>query len=324
MGTQQTLSDTEFESQPRSTRRARFLSQMESVVPWADLLALVEPLRPRRGARGRQPFRTETLLRMYLVQCWFNLSDEAAEDACWDSRAIRAFVGCGEGVPDATTLLRFRRLLEDNGVQEAMLRAVNARLERAGMVMRGGTVVDATIIEAPSSTKNAGSSRDPEMHQTKKGNQWHFGMKMHAAVDAGTGYAIGATFTAANVADVAEAHRLVRDGDTVLYGDAGYRGLAKRPEVQSDPRLAGIDFRICAGPTKRRGLAYADAYEDWRNSSVRVHVEHLFAVVKRTFGYSKARYRGLKKNECRLWALLASANLVYVARAGRQAGFLGA
>lgn len=323
MGTQQTLDDAVFESEPRKTRRARFLEEMDSVVPWADLVALVEPHRPGRGRPGRQPFRTETLLRMYLVQCWFNLSDAAAEDALWDSRSARAFVGCGEGVPDATTLLRFRRLLEDNGLQEEMLRAVNERLDRAGLIMHGGTIVDATIIEAPSSTKNARRERDPEMHQTKKGNQWHFGMKMHAAVDAGTGYAVGASFTAANVADVCEAAALVREGDTVFFGDAGYRGVQKRPEVVGDPRLAGVEFRVCAGPSQKSKLVLADADEEHRVSSVRVHVEHLFAIVKRTFGYSKARYRGMRKNACRLWALLASANLLYVSRAGRKARFLG-
>lgn len=321
---QATFGDIEFQASPRKTRRAAFLEQMDSVTPWADLVALVEPHRPRGGGRGRQPWPTETLLRMYMVQCWFNLSDEATEDALWDSRAVRAFVGCGEGVPDATTLLRFRRLLEENSLQEAMLSLVNARLDRAGLLMRGGSIVDASIVEAPSSTKNAKGERDPEMHQTKKGGQYHFGMKVHAAVDAGTGYAVAAAFTPANVHDICELHGLVREGDTVVFADSGYRGCAKRPEIAGDPRLSAVDWRICAAPSKKRGLKGADREEERRTSSVRVHVEHLFALVKRTFGYSKARYRGIAKNAARIWALLASANLLYCARAGRQGEFLAA
>ena len=321
---QATFGDIEFQASPRKTRRAAFLEQMDSVAPWADLVALVEPHRPRGGGRGRQPWPTETLLRMYMVQCWFNLSDEATEDALWDSRAVRAFVGCGEGVPDATTLLRFRRLLEENSLQEAMLSLVNARLDRAGLLMRGGSIVDASIVEAPSSTKNARGERDPEMHQTKKGGQYYFGMKVHAAVDAGTGYAVAASFTPANVHDICELHGLVREGDTVVFADSGYRGCAKRPEIASDPRLSAVDWRICAAPSRKRALRGADREEERRTSSVRVHVEHLFALVKRTFGYSKARYRGIAKNAARIWALLASANLLYCARAGRQGEFRAA
>ncbi len=321
---QATFADMEFQASPRKTRRAAFLEQMDSVVPWADLVALVEPHRPSGGRRGRQPWPTETLLRMYLVQCWFDLSDEATEDALWDSRAVRAFVGCGEGVPDATTLLRFRRLLEGNSLQQAMLRAVNERLDRAGLLMHGGSIVDASIIQAPSSTKNAQGERDPEMRQVRKGEQCYFGMKVHAAVDAGTGYAVAATFTPANVHDICELHNLVREGDSVVFADSGYRGCAKRPEIASDPRLAAVDWRVCAMPSKKRGLKGADREEERRTSSVRVHVEHLFAVLKRTFRYSKARYRGIAKNAARIWALLASANLLFCARAGRQGEFLAA
>lgn len=261
------------------------------------------------------------------MQCWLNLSDVACEDACYDSLSVRDFVGCWDGVPDATTLEDFRHLLEENDVGRALLDVVVARLEAAGLVMRGGSVVDATIIEAPSSTKNASGSRDPEMHQTKKGNQWHFGMKCHSGEDAGSGYVHSATFTAANVPDVCEAHGLVRDDDEFCYADAGYRGVARREEVRSDPHLSGIDWRVAMGPSKLRALAaarWADRGEERRKASVRARAEHPYQIVKRTFGYAKVRYRGIAKNASRILTLLASANLLMCARAGRQEEFLGA
>ena len=324
---QTSFAQVEWEGRARRTRRAEFLDQMDSVVPWADLLALVEPLRPTAGRRGRQPWPAETLLRMHLVQCWLNLSDAACEDACYDSLSVRDFVGCWDGVPDATTLEDFRHLLEDNDVAKGILASVVARLEAAGLVMRGGSVVDATIIEAPSSTKNASGSRDPEMHQTKKGNQWHFGMKCHSGEDAGSGYVHSATFTAANVPDVCEAHGLVRDDDEFCYADAGYRGVARREEVRSDPHLSKVDWRVAMGPSKLRALSparWADRGEERRKASVRARAEHPYQIVKRTFGYVKVRYRGIAKNASRILTLLASANLLMCARAGRQGEFLGA
>ncbi len=324
---QTSFAQVEWEGRARRTRRAEFLDRMDSVVPWADLLALVEPLRPTAGRRGRQPWPAETLLRMHLVQCWLNLSDVACEDACYDSLSVRDFVGCWDGVPDATTLEDFRHLLEENDVGRALLDVVVARLEAAGLVMRGGSVVDATIIEAPSSTKNASGSRDPEMHQTKKGNQWHFGMKCHSGEDAGSGYVHSATFTAANVPDVCEAHGLVRDDDEFCYADAGYRGVARREEVRSDPHLSKVDWRVAMGPSKLRALSparWADRGEERRKASVRARAEHPYQIVKRVFGYAKVRYRGIAKNASRILTLLASANLLMCARAGRQAEFLGA
>lgn len=326
MGTQTTFADVEFDASPRKTKRALFLEQMESVVPWGDLIDLIDPYRPTSGHRGRPAYRTETLLRMYFVQCWFNLSDEATEDALYDSRAVRAFVGCGDGVPDATTLLKFRRLLEEHDLAQKILERVNERLDRAHLLMHGGSIVDASIIEAPSSTKNATGARDPEMHQTKKGNQWHFGMKVHAAVDAGTGYAVAASFTPANIHDICETHNIIRKDDEVVFADSGYRGIEKREEIKSDERLSKVTFKICAMPSKRKDLALTPVLDEqqYRISSVRVHVEHLFAILKRTFGYAKTRYKGIAKNASRIWVLLASANLLYVARSGRQAEFLGA
>lgn len=315
----------EWSGRKRRTARGRFLEQMESVVPWADLVALVEPHRPSAGRRGRQPWPTETLLRMFLVQAWLNLSDEGCEDACYDSLAVRDFVGCWDGVPDATTLANFRHLVEREGLDGAIFGSVVARLEASGLMMHGGSVVDATIVSAPSSTKNARGERDPEMHQVKKGNQWYHGMKCHTGEDAGTGYVHSATFTAANVPDVAEAHGLVRGDDEFCYADAGYRGVAKREEVASDARLSAIDWRVAMGPSRLRALCgaqWADRDEERRKASVRAKAEHPFQILKRAFGYARCRYRGIAKNAARMRVLLASANLLMVARAGRQADFL--
>ena len=309
----------------RRTARARFLSQMESVVPWADLVALVEPHRPAAGRRGRQPWPTETLLRMLLVQAWLNLSDEGCEDACYDSLAVRDFVGCWDGVPDATTLAGFRHLVEREGLDRAIFGAVVSRLEASGLMMHGGSVIDATIVSAPSSTKNRSGERDPEMHQVRKGNQWHHGMKCHSGEDAGTGYVHSCAFTAANVPDVVEAHNLVRDDDRFCYADAGYRGVARRDEVASDPSLSGIDWRVAMGPSRLRSLCpaqWADRDEERRKASVRSKAEHPYQLLKRAFGYAKCRYRGIAKNAARMRVLLASANLLMVARAGRQDDFL--
>jgi len=345
MGFQMTFSDAEWQGRKRTTRKAAFLENMDSLVPWGDLVALVDPLRPHdTGGRGRRPWPTETLLRMYLVQCWFNLSDEAAEDACYDSSAVRAFVGTADGVPDATTLLRFRRLVEDNSLGKAMLDAVNCRLERAGLMMRGGSMVDATIIEAPSSTKNRECARDPEMHQAKKGNQWHHGMKAHVAADAGTGYAHSSEYTAANEPDVTHCVGLLRPDDSVAYADSGYRGVGKYAEAaaaeadreagEAEARglsgagareraaaLRAVEFKVAAMKSKLDSMPAPDRGAERRKASVRSHVEHIFHLVKDTFGYRKCRYRGLAKNGNRIDVLLASANLVMMGRAGWQAEF---
>lgn len=323
---QASFAQVEWSGRKRVTRRAEFLSQMDAVVPWGDLVALVGPHRPKAGGRGRQPWPTETMLRMYLLQCWLNLSDEGCEDACWDSMAARDFVGCWDGVPDATTLANFRHLVEREGLDRAIFDAVLERLEAAGLMMHGGSVVDATIVAAPSSTKNARGERDPEMHQVKKGNQWHFGMKAHTGEDAGTGYVHSCSFTAANVSDVTEAHNLVRPDDAFAYADAGYRGVARRVEVAGDPALGAVDWRVAMGPSGLRaldaGLQWAEREVERRKASVRSKAEHPYQLVKRTFGYAKCRYRGIRKNAARITVLLASANLLMVARAGRGGDFL--
>ena len=234
-----------------------------------------------------------------------------------------------ESVPDATTLLNFRHLMEENGLSEKIFEDVKGRLDRAGLLMHGGTIVDATIISAPSSTKNAGKQRDPEMHSTKKGNQWYFGMKIHSGVDAGSGYVHTITATAANASDISEAHNLIREDDSVVYGDSGYLGLEKRKEVRENEHLSEVDCRICRRPSQSRITPEYEG-ENWdkiiehQKSSVRCKVEHPFLIVKRQFGYCKAVYKGLKKNLTRFFALFASANLCMCLRAGRQKEFCAA
>ena len=244
------------------------------------------------------------MLRMYLMQNWFNLSDAAIEDAIYDSYAMRSFMHIDfftEQVPDSTTLLKFRHLLEVHKIGEQIFADVNARLESAGLIMHGGTIVDATIIAAPSSTKNKEGKRDEEMHQTKKGNQWYFGMKVHAGVDAGSGYVHTITGTAASVHDVNETEKLIREDDEVLYGDSGYLNAAEHMKSIDADRLKSIDFRFNVRPSSikmseaYKGIRWDEDIEN-RKSSTRCKVEHPFLIVKRQFGYCKTAYKGLAKN----------------------------
>ena len=316
MANQRSFTDMEYSCRRRITKREKFLKMMDGLIPWKEWIELVRPHYPE-GKRGRRPLGIEVMLRMYLVQAWFNLSDETTEDAIYDSYAIREFIGIDfleRQAPDATTLLNFRHLLEEHELGEKFLDAVNAMLESRGCMMHGGTIVDATIIRAPSSTKNATGERDPEMHSTKKGNEWYFGMKAHIGVDAGSGSVHTVTATAANVHDVTEASKLIREDDEVLYGDAGYVGIEKREEICGDEKLSGLEYRINrgAGSLKKRysGIGYdLERSEERRKSSVRCKVEHPFRIVKVIFGYSKTAYRGLKKNLNRLQMLFASANI---------------
>jgi len=245
---QPSLSEVEYAGRRRVPKREAFLKQMDAVVPWTDWVKLIEPHYYNKS-RGRRPVPIETMLRMYLLQVWFHLSDEGVEDQINDSFAMRQFMGLDFGiqqVPDATTLLHFRHLLEKHKLGEAMFTMLNGRLEADGLIMRGGSIVDATIIAAPSSTKNTTGKRDPEMHQTKKGNQWYFGMKAHAGVDAGTGLVHSLTVTGANVHDLDEITHLVRADDRVVYADAGYQGVATRPEIVGDGHLARVEWRVAA------------------------------------------------------------------------------
>lgn len=320
---QASFADLADDGQRRRSRRAKFLDSMDAIVPWAEWTALVEPHYPD-GRRGRRPFGCERMLRMYLLQVWFSLSDEGCEDAVLDSRAMQRFVGVdtmSEQVPDATTLCKFRHLLERERLGERMLSELAAILQDRGVMMRGGSIVDATFVEAPSSTKNASRSRDPEAHQAKKGNNWHFGYKAHAGADAGTGLVHTVEVTAANVSDVAVAHRLLRPDDAFCYADAGYTGVAKRPEVAGDPALSSVEFKVARRRSVVPGRNHPEA--SWEPgietalSRVRSRVEHPFHVVKDVFGLRKTRYRGLAKNRNMLSVAFALANLCLLAWSGR-------
>jgi len=315
---QKTFTDIEYENRKRKTKRGEFLDMMDKIIPWCEWVSIIKPYYPS-GERGRPPRGIETMLRMYFLQIWFNLSDEMTEDSIYDSHAMRSFMRVSfddEQSPDATTLLKFRRLLEENNLCECLFKDLNARLESSGLIMRGGTILDATIIKAPSSTKNASSKRDPEMHQTQKGNEWHFGMKAHIGTDAGTGYVHSVTGTAANVHDITEASKLVREDDEVVYGDSGYLGIEKRSEIKNDANKSKIDYRINIRRSSIRGEFWSRLIEN-RKSSVRSKVEHAFRIVKRQFGFTKVSYRGIKKNLNRLFALFASANIYMLAKSGR-------
>ena len=324
MKKQLTFTDLEYNCRKKKTHREEFLEVMDEIIPWDEWVDIIAPYYPS-GKRGRPPMGIERMLRMYLLQIWFNLSDPATEDAIYDSYAMRKFTGIDfmeENAPDETTLCKFRHLLEAHGLNKLFFDAINRVMVATGHMMKGGTIVDATIINAPSSTKNAEKARDPEMHQTKKGNEWKFGMKCHAGVDAGSGLIHTIEVTSANQHDITVASKLIRKDDSVVYGDSGYLGIQKRPEIQADPQLASIDYRINRRP--RSLPSVSDNAIDWerfiehRKSSVRSKVEHVFRIIKCQFGYTKTRYRGLQKNENRLYAMCTSANLYMLAMAGRK------
>ena len=322
---QPSFTDVEYGNRRRTSKRERFLETMDATIPWQVWVGVIEPhyYADRAGKRGRKAKPVETMLRMYLLQAWFSLSDEGVEDAIYDSYAMRRFMGLDfalEQVPDATTLLHFRHLLEEHKLGEKLFAAQNEIFEAEGWIMRGGSIIDATIIAAPSSTKNASGTRDPEMHQTKKGNQWYFGMKGHIGTDAGTGYVHSVSATAANVHDLDEAHRLVREDDEVGYVDAGYQGAQKRPEIAGDERRSKIEWRVAARKGKLKAMAEPDRAEQSRQAAVRAKVEHPFLIVKRDFGFTKTRYRGIAKNLNHLHVLFASANWLMRARAVTLAG----
>ena len=309
-----------FDPLLKKTRRAVFLEEMEQVVPWTALVGLVQPY--ARGAHqalgGRPPFAVETMLRIHCLQLWWNLSDPAMEEELHDRPLYREFVGLtGEArLPDETTILRFRHLLEKHDLAPQVLATINAALARQGLLLKTGTLVDATLIAAPSSTKNKSGQRDPEMHQAKKGNHWHFGMKAHIGVDADSGLVHSVIGTAANVCDVTQAAGLLHGQESDMFADAGYQGVAKREEAKD------LDVRchVAMRPGKRRVLdkmreshRLVDHLEKLK-ASVRAKVEHPFRVVKQQFGYAKARYRGLAKNTARLTMLFALVNLWMVRR----------
>ena len=301
----------------RRTRKAVFLDEMNLVVPWTELLSLIAPHAPR-AKTGRPPFELVTMLRIHFLQQWFGLSDLTMEEALFETTLYREFAGLSsvERIPDRVSILRFRHLLEEHQLAPQILAVVNATLADKGLMLKQGTVVDATLIAAPSSTKNQDGERDPEMHQTKKGNQWHFGMKCHIGIDADSGLVHTVVGTAANVNDVTQASALVHGEETDVFADAGYQGVAKREEVQ------GIDanWHVAMRPGKRRALdkdspmgAVLEQLEHVK-ARIRAKVEHPFRVIKRQFGHMKVRYRGLAKNTAQLHTLFALSNLWMVRR----------
>ena len=315
---QTSFSQLEFEGKKRVTRREKFLADMERVVPWCELEAVIAPHYPQ-GRRGRPPVGLVRMLRVYFVQQWYGLSDEGVEDAITDSQALRAFVGIDlarEAAPDATTLLQFRRLLERHDLTKALFETINAQLSAQGLMMREGTIVDATILAAPPSVKNKDKARDPDMHQTKKGNQWYFGMKAHIGVDAESGLVHSLTGTAANVADVTETGKLLHGEEQTVFADAGYVGADKREELKDQD----IDWHIAMKRGKLKampdGSQHKTLFEQLERlkASVRAKVEHPFHVVKNLFHHKKVRYKGLAKNTAQLFSLFALANLVIAKR----------
>jgi len=296
----------------RRTRKAMFLDGMQRVVPWAELLALIAPYAPRAGT-GRPPFALEAMLRIHFMQQWFGLSDVAMEEALFDVPLHREFAGLGstDRLPDRVSILRFRHLLEKHQLAAQMLATINALLQAKGLMLRQGTAVDATLIAAPSSTKNKDGRRDPEMHQTKKGNQWHFGMKVHIGVDADSGLVHTVVGTAAYVNDVTQAAALVHGQEADVFADAGYQGIAKREEA----RDVTSTWHVAMRPGKRRQLDKSD-HGQWLidqvekvKARIRSKVEHPFRVLMCQFDYRKVRYRGLAKNTAQIVTLFALANL---------------
>jgi IS5 family transposase len=315
---QSSFADVEFSNKKKLTRRDRFLTVIDTSTPWPALVAALLPHYPKGDGRGRPPVGLERMLRMYIAQQCFGLSDEGIEDAIYDSQAIRTFVGIDlthDCAPDATTLLKFRRLLEKHNLTRRIFDEINGHLASKGLTMREGTIVDATLIAAPPSTKNKDGERDPEMHQSKKGNNWHFGMKAHIGVDASTGLTHTLVTTAGNVSDVTQAHALLHGGEKFVYGDAGYQGVEKRTENAETTVTWHVAMkRSVRKALKKNPLGKAKERLETVKASVRAKVEHPFHVVKNLFRHRKARYRGLEKNTAQLYTLFGFANLFLARR----------
>jgi IS5 family transposase len=298
----------------RRTRKQTLLDEMEQVMPWGELLALIRPHAPE-ATTGRAPFDLAMMLRIHCLQQWFGLSDLGAEEALFETSFLRDFVGISgtQRIPDRVSILRFRHLLEEHELSPRILQVINAKLAAHGLLLKSGTVVDATLIAAPSSTKNSSGKRDPQMHQVKKGKQWHFGMKAHIGADADSGLVHSVIGTAANVNDVTQGHALLHGQECAVFADAGYQGASKRQEA------TGVDWHVAMRSGKRK----AQRHTPWGavmeqaeklKASIRAKVEHPFRVIKRQFGHTKVRYRGLKKNTAQLITLFALSNIWMVRR----------
>jgi IS5 family transposase len=306
---QHSLSDDGFEKFRKKTRKEQFLEEMNSLIPWQELTEAIEPYYPKPAGAGRRPVGIERMLRIHFLQHWFNLSDPAAEEALYDSRALRLFVGIdlgSEPVPDETTICKFRHLMEKHNLGDQLFHLVNQYLKDNGMKVSRGTIVDASIIHAPSSTKNKKKERDPDMCQTRKGNQWYFGMKAHIGVDSRTKLIHSVVATAANVHDSQVLPDLLHGEETRVWGDSAYTGQ-KVAISEKAPRAK--DFTQAKG-SRHRKLTEDDHSRNHTKSRVRAKVEHQFAIIKRQFGFSRVRYRGLEKNAHRLFVACALSNLV--------------
>jgi transposase, IS5 family len=317
MGDQLSFASLDYTAKKKRTKRDVFLAEMGTIVPWTKLEALIEPHYPKLGPQGgRRPFPLSTMLRIYCLQQWYNLSDPGAEEALYDIQSMRAFAGLELGhdaIPDETTILNFRHLLERHELTKAVFAAVSEHLAEKGELLRGGTIVDATLIAASPSTKNAAQKRDPEMTSSKKGNQWYFGMKAHIGVDAKSGLVHTAGVTTGKVHDAKVMDNLIREDDTAVYGDKGYASDAKKRAAEN----AGVLWAVKERAKPGRDLTQRQRARNRRFGKVRAKVEHVFRVLKCQFGYRKVRYRGIRKNGAQVFALLALANL-YLAR-GRLA-----
>jgi IS5 family transposase len=308
---QQSFASGDFERYRKPTRREQFLAEMDKVVPWDQLCALIEPFYPKAG-NGRPPVGLERMLRIYFIQHWFNLSDPGAEEALYESRSMCRFAGIDLGrepVPDESTILNFRHLLERHELGEPLFQAIGEYLQGRGLRIASGTIVDASIISAPSSTKNKDKARDPQMHQTKKGNQWYFGMKAHIGVDSTSKQIHSVAATAANVHDSQVLEDLLHGEETRVWGDSAYTG---QTEVIRQAAPYAQDFTHAKG-RRNQPLSEAAKARNRTKSKVRAKVEHVFGVMKRVFGFTKVRYRGLAKNAHALFVLCALTNL-YMAR----------
>jgi len=308
---QTTFASAAWDKKGKVTRRERFLAEMDAVIPWKHLNRLIEPHYPKAG-NGTQPMPQERMLRIYFMQQWFNLSDPAMEDSLYDSESMRRFAGIElseDAIPDETTILRFRHLLEKHYLTQAIFSQIRTLLEQKRLLLKSGTIVDATIIEAPPSTKNEEQARDPEMHQTKKGKDWHFGMKAHVGTDK-RGIVHSLSTTAANVSDFSQLPKLLHGQERELYGDQAYWSVLHRQAA----RERGVRYRVNRRPQPGYPLTAAQKRLNRLRSGTRARGEHAFHVVKHLWGFTKVRYRGLAKNTARLFSCFALANLYLLRR----------
>lgn len=309
---QLSFASLEYNSKKKKTKKELLLEEMDKVVPWLELEALIAPFYPKTGRRGGQPKPLASMLRIYFMQNWFSLSDPGMEDALYEIETMRRFAGLqltDDALPDESTILNFRHLLERHELTSRVMNAINEVLTNKGLLLKGGTMVDATIIHAPSSTKNQDKARDPDMHQTKKGNQWYFGMKVHVGADVDSGLVHTVSVTPANRSDIEQLPHLLREDDRAVFGDKGY----VNNEYKRQARAAGVFWGVNLKGSKQHPLTKGHKQKNKKLSSIRARVEHIFRVVKCQFGFNKTRYKGLVKNAAQVFTLIGLTNL-YLAR----------